>query len=146
MLALAAVGLPSEGLVVGIPGLVVGVVAQRVRVDLGHSGFLAVLLGQAAVDGVSSLFVQAHGVQRQAPLGGQLRQVSALGVEVVVDFVSCLDSEGEGTKKVSWTREKRYTGYSRSCTVTPVDHIQLQVHHEKSMPPPTPYFLSVVYF
>lgn len=124
VLALAAVGLPSERLVVGIPGLVVGVVAQRVRVDLGHSGFLPVLLGQAAVDGVSSLVVQAHGVQRQAPLGGQLCQVPALGVEVIVDFVSYLDSEGEGTKNVSWTPEKCYTVYSRSCTVTPVDQIQ----------------------
>lgn len=98
MLALVGEGLPPQGGVVGIPGLVVGVVAQGVCVDLAHPGF-AVLPGEPAVDGVGPLVVQAHGVQGQAPLGRQLGQVPALGVEVIVDFVSCAGSKGGGNKK-----------------------------------------------
>lgn len=87
VLALVGEGLPPQGRVVGVPGLVVGVVAQGVRVDLAQAG-LAVVPGEAAVDGVGPLLVQAHGVQGQAALGRQLRQVPPLAVEVIVDFVS----------------------------------------------------------
>lgn len=105
MLALVGEGLPPQGGVVGIPGLVVGVVAQGVRVDLAHPGF-AVLPGEPAVDGVGPLVVQAHGVQGQAPLGRQLGQVPALGVEVIVDFVSCAGSKGRREQKESVGHKK----------------------------------------
>lgn len=98
MLALVCERLPPQGRVVGIPGLVVGVVAQGVRVYLAHPGF-PVLPGEPAVDGVGPLVVQAHRVQGQAPLGRQLRQVPALGVEVIVDFVSYLGTKGRGQKE-----------------------------------------------
>lgn len=98
MLALVCERLPPQGRVVRIPGFVVGVVAQGVCVYLAHPGF-PVLPGEPAVDGVGPLLVQAHRVQGQAPLGRQLRQVSALAVEVIVDFVSCLGSKEEGKKE-----------------------------------------------
>lgn len=105
MLALVCERLPPQGRVVGIPGLVVRTVAQGVSVYLPHPGF-PVLPGEPAVDGVGPLLVQAHWVEGQAPLGSQLGQVSAFGVEVIVDLVSYLGLKGKGTKRISWAQEK----------------------------------------
>lgn len=105
MLALVGERLPPQGRVVGVPGLVVGVVAQGVCVYLAHPGF-AVLPGEPAVDGVGSLLVQAHRVEGQAPLGCQLGQVPALGVEIIVDFVSYLGSKWGGDKNNQLDRRK----------------------------------------
>lgn len=98
MLALVCERLPPQGRVVGIPGLVVRIVAQGVSVYLPHPGF-PVLPGEPAVDGVGPLLVQAYRVEGQAPLGSQLGQVSAFGVEVIVDLVSYLGLKGGGDKK-----------------------------------------------
>lgn len=119
MLALGWERLPPQGRVVGIPGLVVGVVAQGVRVDLGRPGF-AVVPGEAAVDGVGPLIVQAHRVQGQAPLGRQLRQVPPLAVEVIADFVSCLGLKGGGDKN-NQLHTRKTVSSRRSCTVPAAD-------------------------
>lgn len=64
----------------------------------------------------------------QAPLGSQFCEMSAFGVEVIVDFVGYLDLKGGRDKKISWTQENCRTAYSMSCTVASVDHMQLQLH------------------
>lgn len=55
------------------------------------------------------LVLHSHGVQREVPLGRQLGQVPALGVEVVIGLVgwSVGQVDGEGQERVERGREEK---------------------------------------
>lgn len=91
-LALVAVSLSPERLVTGVPGLKVGsrVVGQGMRGHLVGARLLSILLGRPMLwaEGPGLIF-HSYRVQREISLGSQLRQVPSLGVEVIIDLVSC---------------------------------------------------------
>lgn len=109
-LALAAVSLPPEGLLARVPGLVVGrgIVGQRVWGHLVGTSLLSVLLGGAVLRAEGPrLVLHSYGVQGEAPLRGQLGQVPALGVEVVIDLVGWTVGQVDGERRREQRRGER---------------------------------------
>lgn len=111
-LALVAVPLSPERLLVGVPALEVGggVVGQGVRGHLVGAGLLSVLLGGAVLGAEGPrLALHSDGVQRQVPFGGQLGQVAALGVEVLIYLVGWTvgQTDGGGEERAERGRERR---------------------------------------
>lgn len=107
-LALVAVSLSPERLVTGVPGLKVGsrVVGQGMRGHLVGARLLSILLGRPVLraEGPGLIF-HSYRVQREISLGSQLRQVPSLGVEVIIDLVSCMEERAETEEREEIVRE-----------------------------------------
>lgn len=79
----------------------------------GHlvcTGLLSILLGRAMLRAEDPrLILQVHRLEREIALGGQLSQMSSLGIEVIIHLISCaVDQEDRG-----WRRRETETGKER---------------------------------